>query len=153
MCGEPAAFDQLVPLVVFGDPEVAAVGLSERSASAAGQRVVVGKATFGVNGRALTIDQPDGFVKLVADAEHGVVLGAQIVGPEASELISELTVAVECAPSARRRGRRDPSAPDARRSDRRGGAAGAATRRVDTFRLTDKRSFVSLRTLTLGRFT
>ena len=97
MCGEPAAFDQLVPLVVFCEPEVAAVGVSERSASTAGMRVVVGKATFGVNGRALTIDQPDGFVKLVADAEHGVLLGAQIVGPQASELISELTVAVECA--------------------------------------------------------
>jgi dihydrolipoamide dehydrogenase len=97
LCGEPAAFDQLVPLVAFCEPEVAAVGVSERSAGTSGQRVVVGKAAFGVNGRALTIEQPDGFVKLVADAEHGVVVGAQVVGPQASELISELTVAVECA--------------------------------------------------------
>jgi dihydrolipoamide dehydrogenase len=97
MCGEPAAFDQLVPLVAFCEPEVGAVGVSERSAGTSGHRVVVGKAAFGVNGRALTIDQPDGFVKVVADAEHGVVIGAQVVGPQASELISELTVAVECA--------------------------------------------------------
>jgi dihydrolipoamide dehydrogenase len=97
MCGEPAAFDQLVPLVAFCEPEVVAVGVSERSAGTSGHRVVVGKAAFGVNGRALTIDQPDGFVKVVADAEHGVVIGAQVVGPQASELISELTVAVECA--------------------------------------------------------
>jgi len=97
LCGEPAAFDQLVPLVAFCEPELAAVGLSERAAQASGQAVVVGKAAFGVNGRALTIEQADGFVKLVVDAAHGFVIGAQVVGPNASELISELTVAVECA--------------------------------------------------------
>jgi dihydrolipoamide dehydrogenase len=97
MCGEPVAFDQLVPLVAFCEPELASVGSSERTAKQAGRRVVVGKANFGVNGRALTIEQAAGFVKLVVDAEHGFVVGAQVVGPNASELINELTVAVECA--------------------------------------------------------
>ena len=88
--------------------------------------------------------ETDGFVKLVADAEHGVVVGAQVVGPQASELISELTVAVECALRLDDVARVDPPAPDARRGDRRGRATGATTHRIGAFRLTDKRSFVSL---------
>jgi len=97
MCGEPAEFDQLVPLVAFCEPEVATVGLDERAAGAAGTAIVVGKSSFGINGRALTLDDADGVVKLVVDAEHGFVLGAQIVGPDASELIGELTIAIEGA--------------------------------------------------------
>jgi dihydrolipoamide dehydrogenase len=97
MCGEPAEFDQLVPLVAFCDPEVAAIGTGERAAREAGASVVVGKGSFAVNGRALTIEQAEGLVKLVVDADVGFLVGAQVVGPEASELIAELTVAVECA--------------------------------------------------------
>lgn len=97
MCGLPAAFDQLVPMVVFSDPELAAVGLDERSAAAAGRSVVVGRGAFAVNGRALTVAQPGGHVKLVVDPADGFLLGAQVVGPEASELIGELTLAIECA--------------------------------------------------------
>ena len=58
---------------------------------------MIGKGSFAVNGRALTIEQPDGLVKLVVDAAGEFLVGAQVVGPEASELIAELTVAVECA--------------------------------------------------------
>jgi dihydrolipoamide dehydrogenase len=97
MCGLPSEYDQLVPLVAFCDPELAAIGISERSARESGTAVVIGKGSFAVNGRALTIEQPDGLVKLVVDAAGEFLVGAQVVGPEASELIAELTVAVECA--------------------------------------------------------
>ncbi len=97
MCGLPAAFDQLVPLIAFCDPELAAVGVTEGDARAAGRSIVVGKANFGVNGRALTMEQPDGLVKLIVDPHGGFVVGALIAGPSASELIAELTIAVECA--------------------------------------------------------
>jgi dihydrolipoamide dehydrogenase len=97
MCGVPAAFDQLVPLVAFCEPELAAVGLGEREARAAGRAIVVGKGSFAVNGRALTIEQGEGMVKLVVDADDAFLVGAQVAGPDASELIAELTLAVECA--------------------------------------------------------
>lgn len=97
MCGWPSEAVGLVPLVVFGTPEVASIGLGERAAAAAGRNVTVGKAPFAINGRALTLDEPDGFVKLVVDTANEVVVGASVVGPNASELIAELTVAVECA--------------------------------------------------------
>jgi dihydrolipoamide dehydrogenase len=97
MCGLPTAFDQLVPLVAFSDPELAAVGLGEREARAADRDVVVGRGTFAANGRALTIESGQGLVKLVVDTEHGFLLGAQVAGPNASELIAELTLAVEAA--------------------------------------------------------
>jgi dihydrolipoamide dehydrogenase len=97
MCGLPSAFDQLVPLVAFSDPELAAVGLGERDARGAGREVVVGRGAFAANGRALTIESGQGLVKLVVDAEHGFLLGAQVAGPSASELIAELTLAVEGA--------------------------------------------------------
>jgi dihydrolipoyl dehydrogenase len=97
MCGRPAAFDQLVPLIAFCEPELAAIGVSEQEAGRAGRDVVVGRGAFGVNGRALTIGQPDGLVKLVVDVDGGFVAGAHVAGPSASELIAELTMAVECA--------------------------------------------------------
>jgi dihydrolipoamide dehydrogenase len=97
LCGLPAEFDQLVPLIAFCEPELAAVGLSERAAADGGRSVVVGRATLAANGRALTIEQPLGLVKLVADASEGFLLGAEIAAPNASELIAELTVAVEGA--------------------------------------------------------
>jgi dihydrolipoamide dehydrogenase len=97
MCGLPSAFDQVVPLIAFCEPELAAVGITERDARAEGRTVVIGKGSFGVNGRALTLEQAVGLVKLVVDADGGFVVGALIAGPNASELIAELTVAVECA--------------------------------------------------------
>ena len=61
MCGLPSAFDQLVPMVAFCDPELAAVGLSERDAAASGTaRRRAGEGSFAVNGRALTLGEADG---------------------------------------------------------------------------------------------
>ncbi|MGG4146760.1 dihydrolipoyl dehydrogenase [Paenibacillus algorifonticola] len=84
-----------IPLVVFSSPELASVGLSETEAQAKAIPVVVGKAPFAINGRALALRETEGFVKVVADPISGIVIGAQIVGVEASTLISELALAIE----------------------------------------------------------
>ncbi|MFD1565065.1 dihydrolipoyl dehydrogenase [Haloarchaeobius amylolyticus] len=96
IAGEPAALDhQAIPAVVFTDPEIATVGMTETEAAEAGFETVTGTFPFRASGRALTTGDSDGFVKIVADEADGYVLGASIVGPEASELIAELGLAVE----------------------------------------------------------
>ncbi|MFC4439647.1 MULTISPECIES: dihydrolipoyl dehydrogenase [Natrialbaceae] len=96
IAGEPSAVDyQAMPAAVFTEPEIGTVGMSEAEAEEAGFETVVGKFPFRASGRALTTGESDGFVKIVADDEQGYVLGAQIVGPEASELIAELGLAIE----------------------------------------------------------
>ncbi|TBL81560.1 dihydrolipoyl dehydrogenase [Paenibacillus thalictri] len=84
-----------IPAVVFSDPEIASVGLSETEAKAAGHTVAVGKFPYVANGRALSVGSPEGFVKLVGDKETGLLLGAQIVGTESSNLIAEMALAIE----------------------------------------------------------
>ncbi|MFC6961247.1 dihydrolipoyl dehydrogenase [Halocatena marina] len=96
IAGEPAAFDYpAVPAAVFTDPEIGTVGLTESEAEAEGFEPVVGQMPMRASGRALTLNESDGFVRIVADGPSGFVLGAQIVGPEASELIAELGLAIE----------------------------------------------------------
>jgi dihydrolipoamide dehydrogenase len=84
-----------VPAVVFTDPEVAHVGLSEAEAADQGLDPVVGEFPFRANGRSLTTDNECGFVRLIVDADSAFVVGGEVVGPEASELIGEITLAVE----------------------------------------------------------
>lgn len=94
--GEPSEFDyRVVPTVVFTDPEIATVGLTETDAAKEGHEPIVGEFPLSANGRALTLDAPEGFVRIVADADTERILGGQIVGPEASELIGEVALAVE----------------------------------------------------------
>ncbi|WP_277542173.1 dihydrolipoyl dehydrogenase [Haloarcula laminariae] len=94
--GEPAALDhQAIPAAVFTDPEIGTVGLTEAEASEAGFDPVVGRMPLRANGRALTLDEREGFVRIVADADTEFLLGAQIVGPEASELVAELSLGIE----------------------------------------------------------
>jgi dihydrolipoamide dehydrogenase len=94
--GEPAALDyRAMPAAVFTDPEVGTVGLTEAEAEAEGFDPVVGEFRFRGSGRAMTANRTEGFVRLVADEETGFVLGGQIVGPEASELVAEVALAVE----------------------------------------------------------
>ncbi|MCY9590580.1 dihydrolipoyl dehydrogenase [Paenibacillus chitinolyticus] len=96
IAGLPSAVDyRAMPLVVFSEPELSSVGLSETEAKANAIPAVIGKASFGINGRALALREPEGFVKIVADPASGIVMGAQIVGVEASTLISELALAIE----------------------------------------------------------
>ncbi len=84
-----------VPAVCFSDPECASVGYNEKDAKEQGHNVKVGKFPFAANGRALSLNAAEGFVKLVSDADTGLVLGAHIVGLEASNMIAELALAIE----------------------------------------------------------
>ncbi|MFB6139355.1 MAG: dihydrolipoyl dehydrogenase [Halosimplex sp.] len=96
VAGEPAALDhQAIPAAVFTDPEIGTVGMTEAEAAEAGFDPVVGQFPLRANGRALTLDEDEGFVRVVGDDESGFLLGAQVVAPEASELIAELALAVE----------------------------------------------------------
>ena len=96
IAGEPAALDhQAIPAAVFTDPEIGTVGMTESEAAEAGFDPVVGQMPLRASGRALTLDEREGFVRVIADEDTGFVLGGQIVGPEASELVAELTLAVE----------------------------------------------------------
>ena len=96
IAGMPSAADwKVVPDAVFCDPEVASVGLTEARATEAGYKVKRSRFQFAALGRALTAGEPEGFVKIVSNEEDGLVLGAQIVGPEASDLISEVALAME----------------------------------------------------------
>jgi dihydrolipoamide dehydrogenase len=89
-----------IPNVVYTWPELASVGLSEEDAKAQGVRVNIGVFPFLANGRAKAMGEKDGQVKIVADAATDRVLGAHIVGPQASSLIAELVVAIEMGASA-----------------------------------------------------
>ena len=90
----------VVPAIVYTDPEVAGVGLGEDAAKAKGLDVRVGKFNFASNGRALASDAADGFVKLIADAKTDRLLGAQILGRGAGELISEVVAHLSYGGSA-----------------------------------------------------
>jgi len=83
----------IVPSCVFISPELAAVGMNEDMAVAEGLAVKVSKFPFSANGKAMTINHTEGFVKLVA-LESGRLIGAQILGAHASDLIHELTIAI-----------------------------------------------------------
>lgn len=85
---------QAIPSCVYIQPELATVGLNEVEAMALGHEVKTGRFYFRNNGRALALGQRDGFIKVVTDKETHVILGTQILGPEATELISEITLAV-----------------------------------------------------------
>ena len=89
-----------VPGIIFTDPEIATAGLSQAEAEAQGHKVKVGKFPFAALGRAMSIRETDGFVKVLTDAETKRVLGVTIVGPSASDLISEAMLAVEMAATA-----------------------------------------------------
>ncbi|AHG02154.1 dihydrolipoamide dehydrogenase (plasmid) [Halostagnicola larsenii XH-48] len=94
--GEPVALDhQAIPAAVFTDPEIGTVGMTEAEADEAGFDPVVGTMPLRASGRALSMGESDGFVRIVADEETEFVLGAQIVAPEASELVAELGLAIE----------------------------------------------------------
>ena len=84
-----------IPNVVFTEPEIASAGLGEQEAKDAGYDLEIGKFPFSVSGRAMAIDETNGFVKVITDKADNRVLGIHIVGPEASDLISEAALAIE----------------------------------------------------------
>jgi dihydrolipoamide dehydrogenase len=83
------------PNCIYTDPEIAHVGLGEKEAKEKGVAVKVGKFPFAAAGRALTLGQTEGFVKVIAEAESGKLLGAHIIGPRATDLIAEATLAIQ----------------------------------------------------------
>jgi dihydrolipoamide dehydrogenase len=85
--------EELVTRCTYSTPEIASVGLTEAQARELGHEVKVGKFPFQANGRALIHGEPQGFAKLVADAESGQLLGAHLVGVQATELIGEPALA------------------------------------------------------------
>lgn len=96
---------ELVPAIVYTHPEVASIGLGEDAAKARGLSVNIGKFNFAANGRAIAADATDGYVKIIADAKTDKILGAQILGANAGELISEIVTHMEYGGSAEDLGR------------------------------------------------
>jgi len=93
--GEGAFDNRAIPAVVFTDPEIAWTGLTEREAEQQGVAVNIGRFPLSALGRARTLGRTDGLVKVIADPDTGSILGVGIVGPLASELIAEGTLAIE----------------------------------------------------------
>lgn len=101
IAGHPSEIDYLaIPAVVFSDPELASVGYSEKEAKDAGIEIKAAKFPFAANGRALSLNQTDGFLKLITRKEDDIVIGAQIAGPNASDMIAELGLAIEAGMTA-----------------------------------------------------
>lgn len=101
IAGKAAGKDWVtVPGIIFTQPEIASVGLTEAGARAAGLTVRAGKFPFAALGRAMSLGETDGFVKVVTDQSSGRVVGIHIVGPSASDLISEAALALEMAATA-----------------------------------------------------
>ncbi|MFQ5596431.1 MAG: dihydrolipoyl dehydrogenase [Nitrospiria bacterium] len=84
---------QSVPSAVYCHPQVASIGLTEAKAKEAGYAVKVAKFPLSANGKALALGEPEGFVKIVTDEKYGEILGAHIIGAEATELIGEFVLA------------------------------------------------------------
>jgi len=84
---------KMMPRAVYSHPQVASFGMSEEEAKEAGYEVKVGRFNFIANGKALGLGEGEGFVKIIADAKYGEILGAAMVGPDVSELLPELTLA------------------------------------------------------------
>jgi len=84
---------RMMPRVTFSQPQVASFGLTEQQARDEGHEITVAKFPFTANGKAQGIGDPVGFIKLVADAQYGELLGAHMVGADVAELLPELTLA------------------------------------------------------------
>jgi len=84
-----------IPGCTYTEPGIGSVGLTEAQARAAGHDVKVGKFPFAANSKATILGHHEGFVKVVADAKYGEILGVHIIGPHAYELISEGVAAME----------------------------------------------------------
>ena len=89
-----------MPSVVYIWPEIASCGLAEQEVKASGRPYTIGKFPFSANGRARTMGDTAGFVKFITDAATHEVLGCHIIGPNASELIASIVVAMEFRASA-----------------------------------------------------
>src|SRR5690625_195210 len=89
-----------IPAVAFTDPELASVGYTEKEAKEAGYKAKASKFPYAANARALSLNDTDGFVKLITREEDGLVIGAQVAGANASDLIAEIGLAIEAGMTA-----------------------------------------------------
>lgn len=80
----------IIPSAVFTSPEAAMVGMTEDRARKKGHELMIGKASFAANGKALAMAESDGTVKIIFDRESGLILGCHIIGPHAADLIAEV---------------------------------------------------------------
>lgn len=96
IAGQPEEYDvRCVPAVIFTAPEMASVGLTTEECEEKGLSIVSGQFPFAASGRAMSLMETDGFVKIISDAETDEVLGVHMVGPEVTELIAEAALAIE----------------------------------------------------------
>ena len=84
-----------VPACTYTEPQIGSVGLTEAQAKEKGYTVKVGKFPFSANSKASIVNSHEGFVKVVADAKYGEILGVHIIGPQATELVAEAVTALE----------------------------------------------------------
>ena len=84
-----------IPACTFTEPQVGSAGLTEAQAKEKGHQVKVGKFPFAGNSKATIVNSHDGFVKIVADAQYGEILGVHIIGPQATELIAEAVAVMD----------------------------------------------------------
>lgn len=85
--------DRQVPRCIYGRPEVASIGWTEQQAKAEGREINIGKVPFRAIGKPLVMDEMDGFAKIVTDAQTKDLLGVHLIGPDATNLISEAGLA------------------------------------------------------------
>jgi dihydrolipoamide dehydrogenase len=88
----PMNYDN-IPRCVYCQPQVASVGFTEEQAKAKGHEIKVGKFPFKASGKALALGETEGFIKIIADAKYGEILGVHMIGAEVTELIGEVTLA------------------------------------------------------------
>ncbi len=101
-CGKKAEFDsRFVPGCIFTSPEIGSVGMSSEQCAAAGIKVKVGKFQFANLGKAQAMIEPEGFCKIIADADTDQILGMHIIGPHATDLIAEAVPALKLECTAR----------------------------------------------------
>ena len=96
----PVDYDN-IPGCTYCQPQVSSVGLTERAAKEKGMQIKIGKFPFTAIGKARAIGHTEGFVKLIFDAKYGELLGAHIIGAEATEMLEELTLARSHGATAR----------------------------------------------------
>ena len=101
IAGKPAHMHyKAIPGVVYTWPEIAVVGMTEKQARESGREIRVGKFPYSANGRARSMNETSGFVKFVTDAKTDEVLGCHMIGPNVSELVAEMVLAMEYRASA-----------------------------------------------------
>ncbi|RWR12400.1 dihydrolipoyl dehydrogenase [Siminovitchia fortis] len=101
IAGQSSEVDYIgIPAVVFSEPELASVGYSEQQAKDEGIEIEAARFPFAANGRALALNETDGFVKLITRKEDGLIIGGQIAGANASDMIAEIGLAIEAGMTA-----------------------------------------------------